>query len=62
MASFQGREEAAERSPAEGLVLGLDSFSIFKDNLKSQACSDTMFWVGTRHKQGNTKSSDLAKK
>lgn len=41
MASFQGREEAAERSPAEGLVLGLDSFSIFKDNLKSQACSDT---------------------
>lgn len=41
MASLGGREEAAERSPAGGLVLGLASFSIFKDNLKSQACSDT---------------------
>lgn len=41
MASLGGREEAAERSPAGGLVLGLASFSIFKDNLKSQAYSDT---------------------
>lgn len=46
MASFQGREEAAERSPAAGLVLGLALFSTFNDNLKSRACSEISQFIG----------------